>query len=38
MWMIMDKKADETWKQGRWTTPYELHNDIDVGEMERTLV
>ena len=38
MWMIMDKKADKTWKQGRWTTPYELHNDIDVSEMERTLV
>ena len=30
MWMIMDRKAAGTWKKGRWTTPYELHNDMDI--------
>jgi hypothetical protein len=26
----MDRKAAGEWKQGRWTTLYELHNDMDI--------
>ena len=36
MWMIMDRKAAGIWKKGRWTTPYELHNDIDITDLTPT--
>jgi len=36
MWMIMDRKAAGIWKKGRWTTPYELYNDMDITDLTLT--
>ena len=36
MCMIMDRKTAGTWKKSRWTTPYELYNDIETPVVDLT--